>query len=190
VHEAEAAQEIVEVCRDAPVEVASTKLEIAPPVKDHAKADPVVLHDRDDAKTGVAARIKAVESSSVVSRPLVDAQSEKPKPKATESKRPPVAQWHPVVETPTKLPAAKNEIVSEIKEKAAEKEARDNKKFSDVHNFWKKNSMRFAGPAIGNKGISQVEAQAALQRLLSNSSAVDFNEVRRLRKLTENKENK
>lgn len=168
----------LEVSSDAPVEMASTSIEIK-----SAQLEPVVPPGRPK-NHGVADRVKAVETQSV-SRPTIDSLDLNPKPKATE-KRPVVAQWHPVVEGVTK-PMAKVTVNGESEEKVAEKEAKDRKKFSDVHNFWKNNSLRFAGPAIGNKGISQVEAQAALQRLLSNSSAVDFNEVRRLRKLTENK---
>jgi len=58
------------------------------------------------------------------------------------------------------------------------------KKLTDLQDFWGKKSMGFAGPSLGgNKRISKGEAQATLQRLIAAGGAVDFDEVRRLRKL-------
>lgn len=57
--------------------------------------------------------------------------------------------------------------------------------FGEVRNFWgKKSAMGFAGPSAGTTSrLSKNEAQATLQRLMSAGRAVDFDEVRRLRKL-------
>jgi len=58
------------------------------------------------------------------------------------------------------------------------------KKLKDLQEFWGKKSVGFAGPSLGgNKRISKGEAQATLQRLIAAGGAVDFDEVRRLRKL-------
>lgn len=58
------------------------------------------------------------------------------------------------------------------------------KKLKDLQDFWGKKSVGFAGPSLGgNKRISKGEAQATLQRLIAAGGAVDFDEVRRLRKL-------
>jgi len=58
----------------------------------------------------------------------------------------------------------------------------------DLAKFWgqgRDRNVGFAGPAIpGAGGLSKNEAQAALQRLLAAGRAVDFDEVRRLRKIT------
>lgn len=58
------------------------------------------------------------------------------------------------------------------------------KKLKDLQDFWGKKSVGFAGPSLGgNKRLSKGEAQATLQRLIAAGGAVDFDEVRRLRKL-------
>jgi hypothetical protein len=170
-----ASTETVEVRADPPLEAVSSKVETSPPVEKVERP-----------KGGVAARWNAaVESSNSERRPsTASVDSLRPRPKATESARPPVATWCHVVETAPKAKPVRPVDADEAEAEAKPK-PKPEKKFSDVHNFWKNHSVRFAGPAVGNKGISQVEAQAALQRLLSNSSAVDFNEVRRLRKLSE-----
>lgn len=56
-------------------------------------------------------------------------------------------------------------------------------KLKELREFWGKNSVGFAGPQLGNTRLSKVEAEATLQRLIAAGGAVDFNEVRRLRKL-------
>lgn len=57
-------------------------------------------------------------------------------------------------------------------------------KLKDLRDLWGKNSVGFAGPNLGgNSRLSKGEAQATLQRLIASSGAIDFNEVRRLRKL-------
>lgn len=57
--------------------------------------------------------------------------------------------------------------------------------FRDLGEFWGNKAMCFAGPSIceGKGRLSKNEAQAMLQRLISVGSTVDFDEVRRLRKL-------
>lgn len=58
------------------------------------------------------------------------------------------------------------------------------KKLKDLQDFWGKKSVGFAGPALGsNRRLSKGEAQATLQRLIAAGGAVDFDEVRRLRKM-------
>eukprot|EP00928_Gymnodinium_smaydae_P011538 TRINITY_DN14246_c0_g1_i2.p1 TRINITY_DN14246_c0_g1~~TRINITY_DN14246_c0_g1_i2.p1 ORF type:complete len:545 (-),score=126.18 TRINITY_DN14246_c0_g1_i2:273-1907(-) len=58
-------------------------------------------------------------------------------------------------------------------------------KFRDLSEFWGRKSVGFAGQSLGagNNRISRNEAQATLQRLIAAGSKVDFDEVRRLRKL-------
>jgi hypothetical protein len=158
----------VEACQAAPAILASTGVDDAqsvaapveaaptnPDVKDEVKE--VRIDRRPSSENGVASKVK-------------------------DPYRPPVAQWHGYVPTATKKwpPEPK---ASEADEEAS-KQAPKPEKFKDVHSFWKNHQVRFAGPPVGAKGISKVEAQAALQRLLSGGNAVDFDEVRRLRKLT------
>jgi len=57
-------------------------------------------------------------------------------------------------------------------------------KLKDLQDFWGKKSKGFAGPSLGGSArLSKGEAQATLQRLIAAGGAVDFDEVRRLRKL-------
>lgn len=78
------------------------------------------------------------------------------------------------------------ETVKDVTPKA-KKEATPS--FSEVSKYWNKRSTGFAGPVMGNGNrLSKVEAQATLQRLLSMGHAVDFDEVRRLRKLVKEME--
>jgi hypothetical protein len=57
-------------------------------------------------------------------------------------------------------------------------------KIRDLNEFWNKQAVGFAGERMGgSKSLSKGEAQAMLQRLISAGSKVDFDEVRRLRKL-------
>jgi hypothetical protein len=59
-------------------------------------------------------------------------------------------------------------------------------KLRDLSEFWGKHSAGYAGQIVdGKKSLSQGEAQVMLQRLLSAGTTVDFDEVRRLRKLTD-----
>jgi len=59
--------------------------------------------------------------------------------------------------------------------------------FRELNEFWGRNSVGFAGqkmePKDGKKNLSKGEAQVMLQRLIAAGSKVDFDEVRRLRKL-------
>jgi len=54
----------------------------------------------------------------------------------------------------------------------------------DMRDFWNKKSVGYAGASEnGKRRLSKSEAQAALQRLVSAGSAMDFEQVRELRKL-------
>lgn len=56
--------------------------------------------------------------------------------------------------------------------------------FRDVSGFWEQKSLSFSGSQQQSKGkLTTDEAQATLMRLASAGRAVDFDEVRRLRKL-------
>jgi hypothetical protein len=69
-------------------------------------------------------------------------------------------------------------------ETTAQKELRELKLHSqDLRAYWNKNSVGFAGPQLNSSRLSKGEAQATLQRLITAGSTVDFEEVRRLRKL-------
>eukprot|EP00811_Abedinium_folium_P036319 NODE_9038_length_1451_cov_3.726586.p1 GENE.NODE_9038_length_1451_cov_3.726586~~NODE_9038_length_1451_cov_3.726586.p1 ORF type:complete len:323 (-),score=93.16 NODE_9038_length_1451_cov_3.726586:392-1360(-) len=58
--------------------------------------------------------------------------------------------------------------------------------YRDLSEFWGQQAVGFAGPSLSLQGKGQLsasEAQATLMRLASAGRAVDFDEVRRLRKL-------
>lgn len=93
---------------------------------------------------------------------------------------PPLAQWCPAGASSSTKPRAQETA----KEDPEVKPTGTANKFKDAREFWGKHSVRFAGPSLGDtKKISKVEAQAALQRLVSNGAACDPSEVRRLKKL-------
>jgi len=60
--------------------------------------------------------------------------------------------------------------------------------FNDLKDFWGKRSVGFARPAMNKEAggsasrLSKVEAEAALQRLMSAGAKINFDEVRELRK--------
>lgn len=57
-------------------------------------------------------------------------------------------------------------------------------KVKDLSGFWGKNAVGFAGPKLGGDShLSKGEAEAKLQRLITAGGTIDFDEVRRLRKL-------
>lgn len=64
--------------------------------------------------------------------------------------------------------------------------ARKSDAFRNLNEFWSKKSKGFAGDSMDKSSrLSRTEAQAALQRLMNAGQAVDFDEVRRLRKLVD-----
>jgi len=89
----------------------------------------------------------------------------------------PVASWCPGPSYDGPRKDSKTEVPVEAEVKV------EKKKFKDAREFWGKHSIAFAGPSLGARGISKGEAQAALQRLVSNGAACDPSEVRRLKKL-------
>jgi len=100
-------------------------------------------------------------------------------------KMPAAAGGEPAV--PWKTTLNRRHTLGGLKEEESPKpkEVREPKKLkAELKEFWGKNAKGFAGPSIGSTSrLSKCEAQATLQRLIAAGSAVDYDEVRRLRKM-------
>jgi len=116
---------------------------------------------------------KAVSSTAWSRKPAEDAEQVTESP--TNASGPPKAQ--------RRMSWIRDKPEAEVEELPERKTAG---KLGDMKAFWNKNSKGFAGPALGQGSkISKTEAQATLQRLISAGSKVDYDEVRRLRKLVD-----
>lgn len=93
----------------------------------------------------------------------------------------PRSEERPPVEGPAPMPRLAPEPPQL---RRADKAGAEVGKLKELREFWgAKTSIGFAGPQLGDTRLSKVEAQATLQRLIAAGGAVDFDEVRRLRRL-------